>query len=314
MLSGVGPKTHLESKNIECIVDSPAVGQYLKDHALIPVTIYGNEPGPLNDAVRQFQAIEYLYNRTGYLSEINIADVISFYSTKIFSLYPEFQNHLILVPKNSTAYAREIFKRFMFKPSVIDSIVEQTRHNALYAFLFILLHPYSYGNITLKSSNSKDHPLIYPNYFDDDRDVSAVARGIKKLTTIVNTKYFKQIKGHVGRMKCPDCDNLILDSDGYWKCIARNAVVTLYHPVGTARMGTNIQESVVSSQLKVHNIDKLRVIDASVMPSTVSGNTNGPVIMIAERAADMIKNDYGVNPKESRNESLIKKFLQLLSQ
>ncbi|RVE48049.1 hypothetical protein evm_007236 [Chilo suppressalis] len=294
MLSGVGPKTHLESNNISCVVDSPAVGQYLQDHLKIPVTIYGTEPESLNEAERQFDGIKYIYNRTGYLAQGRLTDVIAFYSRKRFSLYPEFQNHLLIFYKNSTGAKQGFTSAFKFKQSLVDSIAEPTKNNSLYAFLFILLHPYSLGNITLKSSNPKHYPIIFSNYLSDDRDVSATVEGIKKLSSIVKTKYFKQINGYLGRMNVSECNNFKLDSNDYWKCIASGTATSVYHPIGTARMGTDINISVVSSKLKVHKINKLRVIDASIMPSQVSGNTNGPVIMIAERGADLIKNEYGV--------------------
>ncbi|KAL4709860.1 hypothetical protein ACJJTC_003823 [Scirpophaga incertulas] len=292
MLSGIGPKAHLESKNINCIVDSPAVGQYLQDHINIPLTIYGNETGYNNIADQHFDAIKYIYNRTGYLAQVPFTDILAFFSRN--NKYPEFQAHLNIIFKN-TSRITEVYKiLYRYKPSLIDSIVTLNKNYALYHFLFNLLHPHSYGNITLKSSDPKEHPSININYFNDSRDLDASAHGLKMLSKIINTSYFKNIGGFLGRLDWEPCNALELDSEKYWKCIALNTATSVYHPVGTARMGLQITSSVVNSKLKVHCVNRLRVVDASVMPSLVSGNTNGPVIMIGERAADLIKTEYHI--------------------
>ncbi|KAL4709855.1 hypothetical protein ACJJTC_003818 [Scirpophaga incertulas] len=290
MLSGIGPKAHLEAKNITCIVDSPAVGQYLQDHIKIPLTIYGNEPGYANVAAQNFDTIKYIYNRTGSLAQLSFTDVLAFFSRH--NNYPEFQAHLDIIFRNTSSVRQAFSGSYRFKPSLVDSIVNSNMNYALYNFGFNLLHPYSYGNITLKSSDPKEHPAININYFNDPRDLDATAEGLRMLSKIVNTTYFKEIGGFLGRLDWEPCNYFQLDSLEYWKCIALNTATSVFHPIGTARMGLQICTSVVSSKLKVHSVNRLRVVDASVMPNLVSGNTNGPIIMIAERAADLIKEEY----------------------
>ncbi|CAB3223918.1 unnamed protein product [Arctia plantaginis] len=93
-------------------------------------------------------------------------------------------------------------------------------------------------------------------------------------------------------MQWPPCDDFELDSRDYWKCVCLSTVQTVYHPVGTCGMGTDSKTSVVNSRLKVHGVKNLRVIDASIMPTITSGNTNGPSMMIGERGAELVKEDY----------------------
>lgn len=290
MLSGIGQKEHLESKGIPCLVDSQAVGQNLQDHIYIPVTIYGNQPGEEDPDETSLEYSIYLYNSTGYFASNTIASVISFYAYENSS-YPQFQNLVGVFPKNSSKV--EPYFSPLYKPSVVESITEKSANNALYLYLFHVLHPYSRGNISLNTSNPEDAPLIYPNYFEDLRDLQAASDGIRMLTKVVYSDYFKSVDGFLGRLKWPACDVYELDSDEYWKCIGINMVLTIYHPVGTAKMGPDPKTAVVNSHLKVHGVGKLRVIDASVMPSLTSGNTNGPTIMIAERASDLVKEKYG---------------------
>ncbi|XP_049869051.1 ecdysone oxidase-like isoform X1 [Pectinophora gossypiella] len=293
MLSGVGPAEHLASKDIPVKVDSPLVGKNLQDHIMVPITIYGNEPGELDQTKQSFETVQYLYNRTGYLAHGSIAHIVAFYSIIEKALYPLFQNHLAIFPKNSTAARDWARLRARYEPSVVESVVQNNVNHSLYLYLFNLLHPCSRGNITLRSSDPKDPPLINANYFDDPTDLELSVSGIRMLTKILDTPYFKSIGGYLGRMSWPDCDEFALDSIEYWRCICINMVLTVYHPIGTSKMGPDPKTSVVDSRLRVHGMKNLRIIDASVMPTETSGNTNAPTIMVGERGSDLIKEDYG---------------------
>ncbi|KAF9806487.1 hypothetical protein SFRURICE_001282 [Spodoptera frugiperda] len=213
MLSGVGPKEHLESYSIETLVDSPMVGQNLQDHALLPITIYAYAPGEQSSVLQ----VAFHYNDT-----------------------------------------------------VVDSITNLNKNHALYFFENILLHPYSKGYIALQSNDPKDAPLIYANYFDVSRDLDVAVAGIKMATKILDTPYFKKINAFLGRMDVPECNEYILDSEDYWRCICINLVTSIVHPMGSCKMGSDISTSVVNSRLQVHGVNNLRVVDAGVFPSTIS--------------------------------------------
>ena len=289
MLSGIGPREHLLSKNISCKINLESVGKNLQDHNYIPVPIYADEPGIEDQNALEFEVIKYMYNKSGMLAHNSFSDVCAFYSRNENMSYPEFQNHVTIIWKNSTTF-RQHFPAY--EDEVLNSYLEHNINKALYIFGVHLLHPFSRGAIHLRSSNPYDKPVIDYSYFEDERDVQATAEGIKKLVNIVNTPYFKSINAFVHRVNISQCNDLKFQSDDYWKCFLRNVGITVYHPAGTCKMGKNPENAVVDNFLRVYGAKKLRVIDASIMPTLTSGNTNAPCIMIGEMGADMIKYDH----------------------
>lgn len=289
MLSGIGPEEHLTEKNIKTVIDSPMVGQNLHDHTVVPILIIADEPEPVDEATKNFEALRYIYDRHGYLAAHSYNEVGAFYSADPYASYPDFQAVMTIYKKNEAT-----IKNFAsaFVESAENSILKQSVNKAVFQFNQILLVPYSRGNISLNSNDPYEDPLIYYDNFEDARDLDFQVLGIKILAEIVNTSYFKSIGGKLGRIDLEACNGFELGSSEYWKCIAINMATTIYHPVSTARMGRDINCSVVDSRLRVHGIRGLRVVDASVMPTITRGNTNAPTIMIAERAADLIKQDY----------------------
>ncbi|XP_022831029.1 uncharacterized protein LOC111359662 [Spodoptera litura] len=292
MLSGIGPKEHLLSKEIPVVVDSPMVGQNLQDHIFLPVFIFCDETGEQSAADHQFDAIRYLYNRTGYLSHNFVIDTVAFYSETSDVTYPQFQSHAAILWKNSRDMEEMLRTWFKYKDHVTKPLIELNKKHSAYMFPFHTLHPKSKGSIYLNTSNPHDYPIIDPKYFSDPSDLESAAIGIKMLTKLVNTTEFRAINAFLGRMEWPPCDVYELDSIDYWKCVCLEMAFTVYHPIGTCQMGPDPETSVVSSRLKVHGVENLRVIDASVMPTQISGNTNGPTGIVGERGAELILEDY----------------------
>ena len=154
----------------------------------------------------------------------------------------------------------------------------------------ILLNPFSRGSVKLRSSNTNDAPIIKSGYFEDNRDVDTMIRGINKFKQLVTTTRFKSLKSSIIKFPIPKCDPLPYPSDEYEKCYIKYFSAFLWHPSGTCKMGkSNDATSVVDSRLKVRGFSYLRVADASVMPVITTGNTQCPTYAIGQKAADLIK-------------------------
>ncbi|KAF4521163.1 hypothetical protein B566_EDAN011613 [Ephemera danica] len=154
-----------------------------------------------------------------------------------------------------------------------------------------ILRPLSHGRVTLASNDPLMPPIIDPNYLSDDRDVVTLLGGIRAHLRLAHTRTFQNAGIYLNQTQVAGCRGHRFDSDQYWECVMRTWAVTCHHPSGTCRMGID-EQAVVDPQLRVFGVRGLRVVDASVMPNVISGNTNAPTIMIAEKAADLIKNTW----------------------
>jgi choline dehydrogenase len=261
MLSGIGPAEHLRTFGIPVLCHLAGVGANLQDHPAVPVAYECTQPITFASAESFTNLIRYMAFKTGPLAS-NVAEAGGFVKTSAGLPAPDLQYH--------------------FAPGYFVEHGFQKIKEHAYTFGPTLIRPHSRGSITLRSSNPLDAPLIQANYFADSRDMQTMVEGLKLARLLGAANAFGKYRK---RELCPGPE---ATDDKALRAHILKYAETLYHPVGTCKMG-NDPAAVVDSELRVRGVDGLRVVDASVMPFVPGGNTNAPTIMIAEKAADLIK-------------------------
>jgi choline dehydrogenase len=266
MLSGVGPADALRALDIDVVAALPGVGENLQDHLgtflryeiTVPCSLYGATP----EQLAAVQA-EYETSRQGLFTS-NIAEAGAFLHTGDRSGPPNLQGFFL--PYCLTESPSEAFQPYC--------------HGVSYAFY--VNRPASRGRIALASADPLDAPLIDPAYLSAHDDLPQFVAGIRMMREILRAKPLGDL---LGRELGPGSDARTDEEIGAY--VRDRASGTIYHPVGTCKMGTDAM-AVVDPALRVHGTEALRVVDASVMPTLIGGNTNAPTIMIAEKAAALL--------------------------
>jgi len=278
-------------------VDLPGVGDRLEDH---PLAIVG--PFLLDDPVsfmpardmKMGDAEEYAKSGTGYFAT-NAIGGLGFISSSVtddkdWSDVQVFQFHVGVDPM--TPYLLNTVCGL--KAGLLESWLEPFMGRDANFGVTNVGRSKSTGKIRLFSNNPEDQPLIDTNYYDHPDDIQAQIDGIKFLINMyANTTAWGKHGARLAPAPFPGCENVEFKSEAYWECIARQATTTLFHHSGTCKMGKeNDPKAVVDSRLRVLKVKGLRVIDASIMPKITNANINTPTLMIGEKGADMILNDY----------------------
>lgn len=296
MLSGVGPSEHLNSLKIPILSDLK-VGHNLQDHiGLGGLTFIIDDPLTFRkDRYQTFGvAMDYIINEKGPMTSLGgvegLAFVNSIYANKTED-WPDVQFHF--APSSVNSDGNQIKKINGLRDSVYNTCYKPILKAETWTILPLLLRPKSSGWIRLRTTNPLDYPLINPNYFTHREDVLTLIDGIRIALQLSNTSSFQRFNSRPHRIPFPGCAKYAFDTDDYWECSLRHYTFTIYHPTGTCKMGPSWDpDAVVDPRLRVYGIQGLRVIDASIMPQIVSGNTNAPTIMIGEKGADLIKEDW----------------------
>ena len=264
LLSGIGPAEELRARGVSVVHDLPGVGKNLQDHLNVNIVQRAKRGSALDGKNRGLApigvALEYLFYGTGPGTS-NVAEAGAFAVSALGAATPDIQYHFI--PAQVVNHART--------PMDGDGV---TVHACC-------LRPQSRGEIRLASTDPLQPPVMDPNYLAADYDLKVLIAGLRQGRDILAAQAFKPWLGEE-RLPGP-----AVQSNAELEDFIRATAETEYHPVGTCKMGSDPM-AVVDEKLRVRGIERLRVIDASIMPAIVSGNTNAPVIMIAEKGAEMM--------------------------
>jgi choline dehydrogenase len=268
-LSGIGPGAALQAAGIDVAHELPGVGANLQDHFQVRMYYRCPQPITLNDQLRSWTgkariAAEFLLRRAGPMS-IGAGHVGIFTRSRVHVEAPDIQFHIFPLSTDRPGLGIEGLHKFSgFTASVCH------------------LRPESRGRIIVKSADPGAAPGIWPNFLDAVEDQEAIVGGVRvarRLSAAPALAPFVAEEMSIGADAASDAEILTK---------AREVGATIFHPSGTCKMGSDPM-AVVDAQLRVHGVEGLRVIDASIMPTLVSGNTNAPTIMVAEKAAEMIQ-------------------------
>ena len=297
MLSGIGPKEHLEDMGIP-LKEELSVGMNFQNHLLVPlftniILPYGIT---LDYAESLLSKMKYKLLGTGPLASTTIEGTGFFYTNEVERglTYPGIQMTFCSSLPNSNAL-------FKFKEYVAREVLAEGPNEHGFWTTITVTHPKSIGTIKLKSNDPFDPPLIDPQYFSKHEDVETTISGIRIWEKIMETPTMKRLGAKIEQSKVSFCSQHDFRTDAFWDCFARYITVHAYHVTGTCKMGAeNNPTSVVDPNLRVKGIQGLRVVDGSVLPNVTTANTNAPIMMIAEKISDNIRGIDSVKDIRSR--------------
>jgi len=262
LLSGIGAADELSAAGVRPRHDLPGVGRNLQDHPFVTVLWEVSDTNTLYGAEKPRALAEWLLRRSGKLSS-TVAEVVAFTRTRSGLPAPDIQYHM------GAAY--------------YEDHGAETYDGHCVVIAPVLVSPKARGRVWLRSPDPTAKPRILTNALSEPEDVDSLIAGMQLARTIAEQQPLRELILRELKPGPAIADRVELEAD------LRRRLMLIYHPVGTARMSDTHEQAVVDSQLRVHGLEGVRVIDASIMPTIVGGNTNAPTIMIAERGADLVR-------------------------
>lgn len=295
MLSGLGDTRHLQEVGINPIQHLPGVGQNLQDHIAVgglaflidyPISIVMNRLVNINSALR------YAITEDGPLTSSVGLEAVAFISTKYANKTDDWPDIEFMLTSSSTNSdgGTHVKNAHGLSDEFYNEVFSEINNRDVFGVFPMMLRPKSRGFIKLRTKNPLDYPLMYHNYLTHQDDVDVLREGVKAAIAFGETATMKRFGARFHSKPLPNCKHLPHYTDDYWNCVVRQYTMTIYHMSCTAKMGPVTDPmAVVDHELRVHGIEGLRVIDASIFPTITNGNINAPVIMVGEKGADMIK-------------------------
>ncbi|XP_049941910.1 glucose dehydrogenase [FAD, quinone]-like [Schistocerca serialis cubense] len=298
MLSGIGPSQHLRELGIPVLANL-SVGYNLQDHVGIGgITFMVNETG-VGLTEEQLRALPnlaaWITRGQGPLTVLGGAEAVGILNSSHNERGQDWPDLELLFAGGSTNVDEGGLKMAHdLSDEVYDKVYRPIKGQTSWTIFPIGLHPHSRGLVRLRSRNPYDAPLFYPNYFADPRDVRAIVEGAQLAVRFSRTPAMRRYGSRLHDVPIPGCERIPFATDAYWECQLRHYTMLFHHQVGTCKMGPRSDpDAVVDARLRVHGVRGLRVVDAAIAPVLPSCHTNTVAIMIAEKAADMIKQDHG---------------------
>ncbi|XP_059046301.1 glucose dehydrogenase [FAD, quinone]-like [Achroia grisella] len=298
MLSGVGPKEHLETLGIPVIADLK-VGRTLYDHIAFPGVVFklnSTNASLLEPKVATLpNLMQWLQFGDGLLTTPGLVEALGYIKTSQSEdpdLVPDIE--LISLGGSLTSDAGGATRKAW-------KISDKTYYNAFgslsgsdtWSAVPVLLQPKSKGYLELRDNNPYSYPKLYGNYLTDPKDLATLKEAIKYIINLGESDAFKKYAPKLHLAEYPTCKIHAPGSDSYWECAVRTMLISVHHQIATCKMGpAHDPDAIVDPELRVYGISGLRIVDSSIIPRPTSAHTNAPALMIGEKGADLIKQSW----------------------
>uniref|UniRef100_A0A1A9VL97 Glucose-methanol-choline oxidoreductase N-terminal domain-containing protein n=1 Tax=Glossina austeni TaxID=7395 RepID=A0A1A9VL97_GLOAU len=308
IISGLGDRANLEKFNITSnaqLPNLPMVGQQLHDHLIVPLFVSIEQVGPTVNQralLNPLTWLKYIFMGGGHLGNFGVVGFID--NTQ----GPASDHYSLTLCAVGAIDERALMSISNFKRADFRALFPRYHNTSQEGFVInsVCLQPLSRGTVKIDDLNIRKKPIIDPNYLSKAEDINCTIKAIRAAVEVVTSNSFSDLGVQIHWPRLKGCFNYgpfendfqaNQPSDDYLECIIRHVGLSSHHPAGTCAMGLNSTNSVVDSQFRVHNIKNLRIIDASVLPTPLSGNPNSIIVGMAVRGVSLILKDYVKNKR-----------------